>query len=136
MKLHLGIFIAGIAAGGLLVYKLLPQQAKTDTRVIYQDRVQTVTKEVVRTEPGGVQVIEREIVRNEARDKTETRQETKPLPRKNWIVGLSYDITPDSVQSLTFGSITAQVNRRVFGDVYVGVTFGQNAAGLNLLYSF
>jgi hypothetical protein len=130
MRLIAAASVIGFILGGFVVYRFSPKQTQIQERVVYKDRVQTVVTEVIVEKKDGTKEIRREVVKTEDRDKTQVKTETKPQPKPDWAIGVQYDLlSPDSPW-------TAQVNRRVLGNLYIGVSGGNNSLGVGVLYLF
>ena len=99
--------------GGVIGYKLAPVP-QSETRMVTQDKVVTIIKEV--TKPDGTTT--REETRTE--DRQADSSVTVATPSKNdWLVGVSYGPGVVPVYGIT-------VQRRVIGNVYVGASASTN----------
>lgn len=101
-----------------------------EEKVIFKDRIRTVTKEVIKENPDGSKTTEREVITDEKKDGLTSKKESKPV-KKDWGVGVKYDLfTPVPVW-------TAEVHRRIFSDIYVSAhatTDGRFGVGVTLFF--
>lgn len=105
-------YIAVLAVGvGIGTY--FDAKHTIEETVVYKDRVKTVVKEVITERPDGTKITERETNKVEKTDKVTAKKESIPV-KPNWGVGVKYDLfRPIPIW-------TAEVQRRVIGDFYVG----------------
>lgn len=98
--------------------------------VVYKDRIKTVVKEVITEKPDGSKTTERTIEKDEKSDKQVSEVEKKPVEKK-WIASMKHSLfAPEPI-------ITAEIQRRVIGDIFVGA-YGTNqgAVGVSLSIMF
>ena len=102
-----------------------------EEKVVYKDKVRTVVKEVITERPDGTKITERQTTKDEKKKQVAKRKESKPV-KKDWLVGVKYDLVPSSVPVWT-----AEVQRRVIGDFYIGAygrTDGVLGVGVTLAF--
>jgi hypothetical protein len=120
------VFAAGI--GACLYFDDNVHEIKEE--IVYKDRIRTVVKEVVTKSPDGTTVTQRTTDKVEKKDKQVNKVESKPI-KPNWMVGVKYDLfRPVPVW-------TAEVQRRVIGNVYAGA-YGRTdgVVGVSLSVTF
>lgn len=85
-----------------------------EEKIVTKDRIKTVVREVITERPDGTKVTERHTTKDEKTKQVAKRKESISKQR-NWAVGIKYDLfQPVPVW-------TAEVQRRIIGDVYVGL---------------
>lgn len=117
-----------VGAGLCLMFDNQVHQVKEE--IVYKDKIRTVVKEVIRENPDGSKTIER--ISDKTEDKNTTVNKVTQKPAKNdWLIGVKYDLfQPMPVW-------TAEVQRRIIGNVYVGA-YGRTdgVAGVSLTVAF
>lgn len=114
---------AAIGAGAM---RLFPN-VKTEEKIVYKDRTQTVTKEIIVVRPDGTTVTEREIVKEEKKDQTVSKKENFPN-KPDWGVSLKSDMFAPNP------NYTLELHRRIFGNIYAGA-YGQSNGAVGISVS-
>lgn len=102
-----------------------------EEKTVYKDRVRTIVKERITEAPDGTKIIERETDKQERKDGSVSRVESKPV-KKDWGVSVKTELLPQS-----FGVQTVEVHRRIFSDFYASVygrTDGTVGVGVTLFF--
>jgi len=109
--------------GAVLCKKYAKVEVATVTNEVTKDRIVTVVKHV--KEKDGDEVTETTTTEDRQTSKQVVAAAKKP---HDWVIGIKYDTNRD---------YEAQLNRRILGPVFVGVTANSNKTiGLVLSYEF
>lgn len=138
IKYLAGIVVISMIIGGAITAKFVSSRevVKTQTidRVVVQDHVVTVVKEIDR--PDGTKEITTtaDQVTNKTDNSIKSAEDLKPPELKNWMVsggiGLDFDGTVDKVYDVN-------INRRILGPIFVGAWANtKSQAGLNVGFEF
>jgi hypothetical protein len=109
------LIVGGIFAGGIFIGSYFNSSNTVQEKIVYRDKIKTITREVTTTKPDGSKVTVIET------DKTENKDVTKDLSvktqaKKNYGIGVKYDLfSPVPVYTL-------EVHRRLFGDFYISAS--------------
>lgn len=119
-----------VLAIGAMIGTYFDAKHTIEEKVVYKDRIRTVTREVITERPDGTKVTERVVDKNEKSEKQVAKRESIPT-KKDWGVSVKTDLfVPAPVY-------TAEIHRRIFADFYIsayGRTDGTIGAGVSFFF--
>lgn len=115
-RLHLITLGAGLVIGGLLVYKLRPPEVRVETKEVV--KTQTVTKIRRIKQPDGTVITEKDVVKNENKERQKLKTEKSKATYKLGVYAYS--------QNWEQPEYGLMLQKRIFGDVFVFGALQQN----------